>query len=299
MVPLNPPRVPSSLIEFLAIRLMLDRIALHQTASDLSGVKTPLSELREKFRRDNQQAEPNHFDLSAFTVFQLAQVLGRRPRNLENLAPQQWEALVSEIETFPSLERRRIYHRAFERKYRNETLDAVIAHSNVPGTQHTIPPLFQIASCIDEREESFRRHLEEIQPDCETLGIAGFFGIAMYYRGAGDAHFTPLCPVNVKPDHYVVETPVDSAMEVERRRAAHDSGACGGGRGGPNARAFAQMANDLRVRANLEQRGLKLGSEVRTNVVGGSSPRPSRATGQPVGPTIAAMRVSPRPRLVP
>ena len=38
--------------------------------------------------------------------------------------------------------------------------------------------------------------------------------------------------------------------------SAHDCGACGGGRGGPNARAFAQMANDPRVRALLAAEGL-------------------------------------------
>jgi uncharacterized protein YbcC (UPF0753/DUF2309 family) len=37
--------------------------------------------------------------------------------------------------------------------------------------------------------------------------------------------------------------------------SAHDCGACGGGRGGPNARAFAQMANDPRVRRQLEAEG--------------------------------------------
>jgi uncharacterized protein YbcC (UPF0753/DUF2309 family) len=40
--------------------------------------------------------------------------------------------------------------------------------------------------------------------------------------------------------------------------AAHDCGACGGGRGGPNARAFAQMANDLRVRRLLAAEGLAI-----------------------------------------
>jgi uncharacterized protein YbcC (UPF0753/DUF2309 family) len=45
-------------------------------------------------------------------------------------------------------------------------------------------------------------------------------------------------------------------------RAAYDCGACGGGRGGPNARAFAKMANDPRVRALLDQRGLALSYEV-------------------------------------
>jgi uncharacterized protein YbcC (UPF0753/DUF2309 family) len=223
-----------------------------------------------------------------------------------------------------------------------------------------------------------------IQP-AKHSGSPVFFRVAMYYRGAEDAHFTPLCPVNIKPDHFIVEQPVYSAVEVERRRAetrrrigqathqthlgtrtflggmltgllgslavfplvtrilfprttsqirrlfgsivhtpntelrverteaepgsgnghvgysvdemanivegglralglartelfsrlfvicghgsaslnnpheaAHDCGACGGGRGGPNARAFAQMANDFRVRRILEERGLRI-----------------------------------------
>jgi uncharacterized protein YbcC (UPF0753/DUF2309 family) len=40
--------------------------------------------------------------------------------------------------------------------------------------------------------------------------------------------------------------------------SAHDCGACGGGRGGPNARAFAQMANDARVRELLAAEGLSI-----------------------------------------
>jgi uncharacterized protein len=38
--------------------------------------------------------------------------------------------------------------------------------------------------------------------------------------------------------------------------SAHDCGACGGGRGGPNARALAQMANNPLVRARLLEQGL-------------------------------------------
>jgi uncharacterized protein YbcC (UPF0753/DUF2309 family) len=40
--------------------------------------------------------------------------------------------------------------------------------------------------------------------------------------------------------------------------SAHDCGACGGGRGGSNARAFAQMANDPRVRERLAAEGLSI-----------------------------------------
>jgi uncharacterized protein YbcC (UPF0753/DUF2309 family) len=44
--------------------------------------------------------------------------------------------------------------------------------------------------------------------------------------------------------------------------SAHDCGACGGGRGGPNARAFAQMANDPRVRELLAAEGLPIDASV-------------------------------------
>jgi uncharacterized protein YbcC (UPF0753/DUF2309 family) len=49
--------------------------------------------------------------------------------------------------------------------------------------------------------------------------------------------------------------------------SAHDCGACGGGRGGPNARAFARMANDPRIRDQLGQRGLEIPDS--TRFVGG------------------------------
>jgi hypothetical protein len=45
--------------------------------------------------------------------------------------------------------------------------------------------------------------------------------------------------------------------------SAHDCGACGGGRGGPNARAFATMANDPRVRALLSEDGFPIPASAR------------------------------------
>jgi len=215
------PAPAGSLVEFLAVRLMLDRLALEFFARDSPELERSIGELR---RRSRPQPDANHLEQRAFIVFQLAQVRGWKPRDLQNLSHTQWRTLVSEIEAFHSLERRRIYHRAFERKYRNATLDAVIAHnSKGQGSDAAAPddePMFQLVTCIDDREESFRRHLEEICPDCETFGIAGFYGTAMYYRGLGHAHYKPLCPVSIKPTHYVIEEPVYSQAELERHRSA-------------------------------------------------------------------------------
>ncbi|MCD0462561.1 DUF2309 domain-containing protein [Roseiconus lacunae] len=232
------PAAPGSLLEFTAIRLLLDRLAYEEVFAEKSG--------RHDSPRDYflQRRPSNPVEISrqedeerrAFMVFQLAQVRGWTPRELQRLTFQQWALLIEEIEAFDSYQRRRIYHQAYERKYRNAALDALIAHTrnlnskressfdedklsiNDFEVQSPSTPQLQVVCCIDDREESLRRHLEEVEPDCETFGIAGFYGTAMYFRGAGQAHFKPLCPVSIRPDHYVIEEPSYSMWEVGRRR---------------------------------------------------------------------------------
>ncbi len=300
--------------------------------------------------------------------------------------------MMEEIESFSGVERRRIFHLAYERRFYTQTLDAIALHARGPADPPRVPR-FQVICCLDEREESFRRHLEELAPDAETFGTAGFFSVAMYYRGAADAHFVALCPAVVRPRHWVVERVIDSGEEdhqirVRTRRmlgmashrihtgsrsltqgallaaigvlatvplvartlfprltarvrrsigrivleppltrlhleridptpgpddrgigftldemtdiaekvlreigltsrfsrlvlilghgstsmnnpheSAHDCGACGGARGGPNARALAQILNDPRIRERLAQQGLSIPTE--TYFIGG------------------------------
>jgi hypothetical protein len=331
------PSPPGSLLDYLAVRLVLEELAVEYVAR-----RAGLSP------NTGSPASTQSARVRAYTLYQVVRFMGW---SLDSLLRSPAPAVMHEIESFPAIERRRVLHLGYERRHRHETLAALAVHCGDEPTG----PKFQTVHCIDEREESFRRHLEEIEPTCETVGTAGFFGVAMYYQGALDAHPVPLCPVVIRPRHTVREMPVeeisrqarrflgrlahaahvgsrtgvrgsilsglfgtlaaiplvarvmfprhaekvrtgfsrelprtrlewdyslDEMTEIVRRlleetglagrlsrlvivighgssslnnphESAHDCGACGGGRGGPNARVFALMANDPRVRERL------------------------------------------------
>ncbi|MAT15239.1 MAG: DUF2309 domain-containing protein [Planctomyces sp.] len=219
------PAPKESLIELLAIRLMLDRLVITGVARESLHFEGPLHEVRANALKRISRNEPEEAIQKAFVVFQLAQVCGWKPEDLYHFTDNQWLILLREIDTFSSFERRHLFHLAYERRYRNATFDALINHAQrrnqaaEPTAGGMRKTSFQILCCIDDREESFRRHLEEVDPSCETFGLAGFYGVAMYYRGSNEAHYKPLCPNNIKPKHYIDETPLYSLQQVDRRRA--------------------------------------------------------------------------------
>lgn len=377
LVPARAPARPvaARLVDFVAIRLLLERAcALHAARAHLSD-HGELSTLRERLLRDLRGVPAVTDEERAWPLFHAAQLLGFGAARMSALSRAAITALEAALGEHDGLDRRRTLHLAYERRLRHRFLDAMCSSRPAPATARA--PAFQAIFCIDEREESIRRHLEEADPEVETFGAAGFFGIAMYYRGVTDARPRALCPAGVIPTHEVIESvdtpptwwrrvgvrgagrigmgvhtgsrtlvrgtilmaafgvvsliplvfrvvfpwlgerlvripsqvgprrrtslPLDResgaassgrrvgftvaemadivARQLEdiglRNRlaelvlvvahgssslnnpheAAHDCGACGGGRGGPNARAFAQMANDPRVRAVLADRG--------------------------------------------
>ena len=212
------PIAEGSLLEFLAVRLLLERLAVAWVAKDALRYEGPLADVRRVARAAAPKHEAIGQEQRAFQVFQLAQMLGWLPHELAALSKREWAVLVEEIEAFPAIDRRRVWHAAFERRYRVQTLDAISVHSQQPRDR-VKNPRFQVLCCLDEREESFRRHLEEIAPDVETFGAAGFFSVAMYYRGVADAHHVPLCPIVIKPQHWVEEAVDENAAGLHDRRA--------------------------------------------------------------------------------
>jgi uncharacterized protein YbcC (UPF0753/DUF2309 family) len=212
------PVPAGSLVEFLAIRLMLDRFAAAHVARTELNLTGPLTDICETLRARLDRPSPPSTEQRAFLVFKLAQVAGLSPDVLFRLRKEDWGTIVREIESFSGIDRRRIFHLAYERRFTEQALDAVAIHSR-EHWDRPAAPAFQVSCCLDEREESFRRHLEEVAPQVETFGVAGFYSVAIYYRGAADAHFTPLCPVVVHPQHWVTEEVAEEVAESHHWRA--------------------------------------------------------------------------------
>ncbi len=217
------PAPSGTLVEYLAVRLLLERFAISTFYQQETGSNIPLEEVYPVLKKQLGHSAAASADERAYLLFQLAQVRGWCPSELHQQTGDAWTRLIKEIETFNGYERRRIYHLAYERRYRHQTLDAVAIHARQACTareqqSQVKRASFQLITCIDDREESFRRHLEEVVPSCETFAAAGFYAVAMYFRGVTDAHFRPLCPVSIKPDHYVTEEVAYSLTASSRSR---------------------------------------------------------------------------------
>ncbi len=221
--PVHAP--PVTLAGFLAVRLLLERLAAAHVARVHGGYRGPLQGLREAFAPRLPRTPTRAPEERAFAFFHLAQCLGLTEERIAALDPGSCAEVLTEMEAFGDVARRRIFHRAFERRHAVEILDPLIAHASDPPPPPPAP-VFQAVFCIDEREESLRRHLEEVEPACETFGVPGYFGVAMSYRALDEAKPTPLCPITVRPDHEVREVPVDESRwgGLLRRRLRRASG---------------------------------------------------------------------------
>lgn len=220
--PIMANRAKVRLIDFLAVRLELDELAFSDIAQRL-GYDGPLKGLRGWLQSQMavKQAESVHGALG-WSLFQLMQLAGQRPQDLRQLSPQEARALVGWVMRFTESVRLPLWHDAYELHYRDELLLGLTANRAVraerSGASSPLPATIQLLCCIDDREESLRRHFEVLCPDSETFGTAGFFNLAIAYQGIDDPSTFPLCPVVVTPRHKIVEEPDEQQVESYARR---------------------------------------------------------------------------------
>lgn len=113
-----------------------------------------------------------------------------------------------------SIQARYVMQVACEIAYRNqlvpqlETLAKEASIAETQNTQSDAPerPSSQMVFCIDVRSEVFRRHLESVTENTETMGFAGFFGVAIEYVHIGNDSGAAQCPVLLSPAWKVRES---------------------------------------------------------------------------------------------
>jgi uncharacterized protein YbcC (UPF0753/DUF2309 family) len=108
-----------------------------------------------------------------------------------------------------------IWQEAFEWSYYDQVLSGMQVQKQAP--KPSTPKSFQAMFCIDDRECSFRRYLEQFDPACETFGTPGFFGVEFFFQPEHGKTYTKLCPAPVTPKYLIKE----AGVKGKRRKDVH------------------------------------------------------------------------------
>ena len=111
----------------------------------------------------------------------------------------------------------KIWHHALENTYYLQASKIILSDDGVVNKK-TASKTFQAVFCIDDRECSFRRHLERESSEIETFSYVGFFGIDCYYKAHKKDLLDKLAPLPVTPHHVVLEKVLRKEKNVKNRR---------------------------------------------------------------------------------
>jgi len=107
-----------------------------------------------------------------------------------------------------------IWHDAFEWSYYNSVL-AAIQQQDKTLENTSANKSFQAMFCLDDRETSLRSYIEKLDPQCETFGMPGFFGVEFYFQPEHGKFHMKLCPAPVTPKYLIKETETQHSRKKE------------------------------------------------------------------------------------
>ena len=114
-----------------------------------------------------------------------------------------------------------LWQDAFEWSYYDSVLKGLQIVETRPAAQQKT---FQAIFCIDEREDSIRRHIEAVDKNCETFGAPGFFGVEFYFQQEGSKFYDKLCPAPVTPKYLIKEYNARTPRKGEPLYTKHTHG---------------------------------------------------------------------------
>lgn len=139
---------------------------------------------------------------------------------LENNLKDKLVPFNAEIEPSELMEVLSIWQEALEWTFYDQVLAGI--QLNNPNVFKSQNKSFQGLFCIDDRECSLRRHLETLDPNCETFGTPGFFGVEFFYQPVGGKFLTKLCPAPVTPKYLIKEIGDGKEREKDLHFSKHN-----------------------------------------------------------------------------
>jgi uncharacterized protein YbcC (UPF0753/DUF2309 family) len=96
-----------------------------------------------------------------------------------------------------------MWQNAFEWSFYDDVLSGL--EINALETKNHSPKSFQAMFCMDDREGSIRRYVEKNDPNSETFGTPGFFGVEFFFKPEHGKFYSKLCPAPVTPKYLIKE----------------------------------------------------------------------------------------------
>lgn len=178
---------------------------------------------------DNPQTllDPKKITLKELIEFELLMELDVLNFNLGN----NWQPLAKNINVAPVnlfedvsktefAEVIELWQDAFEWSYYDSVLKGIqlsnqkkepVNNQAPAGSERSLQAIF----CIDEREDSIRRHIEAVDKKAETFGAPGFFGVEFYFQQEGSKFYDKLCPAPVTPKYLIKESEARSTTRKD------------------------------------------------------------------------------------
>lgn len=193
------------LLDYIACVLLVES-AIDTYHSELHSIDTSLI-----FGR-TEKIELKGFQL-AIALYEITQSFHLNERWMRDIAVTDLLKIIDEIDASENLDRVRLWHEAYEHHFHREAIEAMAGHAL---QKENYEKYAQVLFCIDDREESIRRHLEETDSMVETYGVVGFFGVDMNFTALSNNRTIQQCPPVIAPRKIVKEVPVSDVESFKK-----------------------------------------------------------------------------------
>jgi uncharacterized protein len=199
LVPRFAPSI--RLMEYLAIYLILEKCQYEEIIAHHS-----LTDMRVFY---------NPTPLQRLSTAQMAHILAHMEPLLmaEESDDMILQTVLDVVVKFHASERAVVWQQALDLSMRDQCLESLIAFRSQSRRPATLTPTARFYFCIDDREESIRRYLEEAHPEYETHGVVGFFGIDMKFKSFNHPEPILQCPPVVNPSRVVEEIELEGTSK--------------------------------------------------------------------------------------